>query len=49
MNKNLKYGLIAFGGLVVILAISKYNREKVEPTINKDMEDLIKRIDEAKK
>lgn len=49
MNKTLKYSIIAFTGIVVVLAIAKAVKEKREPLLDDEMKALIKRIDEAKK
>lgn len=49
MNKYLKYGLIGAGALVLVFAFIKYQKETLEPQLNDDMDELIKKIDEAKK
>jgi uncharacterized membrane protein YuzA (DUF378 family) len=49
VSNNVKYALIGVGALVVLMAIIKYRKEKNEPIINAEMDDLLKRIDEAKK
>lgn len=49
MNKTLKYSIIAFTGIVVVLAVAKAVTKKREPILDEEMKALIKRIDEAKK
>lgn len=48
MNKYLKYGLIASAIIVGVLLISK-NMKKDDDSTNKDFDNLIKKIEEAKK
>jgi hypothetical protein len=49
MNKYVKYGLIGFATLITISVAIKYKKKEKEPIIDKEMEDLINRIDKAKK
>jgi len=49
MNKYVKYSLFGVAGIVVALAIVKAITQKREPILDKEMDDLIKKIDEAKK
>jgi len=51
MNKYVKYGIIGVASLVVIGVVIKLTKKSNEdsPELNKEMEDLISRIDKAKK
>jgi signal transduction histidine kinase len=49
MNKTLKYSIIAFTGIVVVLVVAKAVNKKREPLLDEEMKSLIKRIDETKK
>lgn len=49
MNKYIKYGLIGFATIVTIAVAIKYKKKKIEPMMDKEMEDLINRIDKANK
>lgn len=49
MSKNVQYIALGLVGVIVVLGVLKYRKETTEPKIDAEMEELIKRIDEAKK
>ena len=49
MNKYVKYGLIGLATIITIAVAFKHKKKKNEPMIDKEMEDLINRIDKANK